>query len=420
MIKVCDAQMGTGKTMACIHYMNERPEEKFIYITPYLTEARRIKTGCPDLRFSEPNHFEADDHSKVAHTAMLISKGKNIATTHAAFKSYTKSMLDEIKKQGYTLIIDESVDILEKSSIHPDDLMLLMKAGYIDNEGGSFRVIDKSYSGQVFKPIFKMLESRELIPVQDEHDKAVYYWKLTPDLLTSFKDVFILTYLFSGQSIHHFLEIYKIPYEFIGVQKLGENEYDFCEAPGYIPEYVRHIKDKLHVVDSKRMNRVGDDKYALSMNWFKKNIEAQSDEIHQLKRNLFNYFYHMNKDSLASERLWASFLEDYQEIRGRGYSNQFLSFNTRATNTYRDRKCLAYLSNVFMNATEKRFYESHGIAVDEDMYALSILVQWIWRSAIRDGQEVTLYIPSSRMRGLLFAWMDSLSEGGDADAPKLR
>lgn len=42
MIKVCDAIMGSGKSSAAITYMNEHPDDKFIYITPYLNEVKRI------------------------------------------------------------------------------------------------------------------------------------------------------------------------------------------------------------------------------------------------------------------------------------------------------------------------------------------------------------------------------------------
>jgi hypothetical protein len=44
------------------------------------------------------------------------------------------------------------------------------------------------------------------------------------------------------------------------------------------------------------------------------------------------------------------------------------------------------------------------------------MIQWIWRSAIRDGEEVYLYIPSKRMRTLLTDWMDNISKGVSAVA----
>ena len=67
-----------------------------------------------------------------------------------------------------------------------------------------------------------------------------------------------------------------------------------------------------------------------------------------------------------------------------------------------------------MNVGRKIFYRDHGVEVDENMYALSNMVQWIWRTAIRDGKEVVVYIPSSRMRKLLVDWMNQVSEDANA------
>jgi hypothetical protein len=36
------------------------------------------------------------------------------------------------------------------------------------------------------------------------------------------------------------------------------------------------------------------------------------------------------------------------------------------------------------------------------------MLQWIFRSAVRDEKEIWLYIPSKRMRDLLVEWMDDL------------
>lgn len=44
--------------------------------------------------------------------------------------------------------------------------------------------------------------------------------------------------------------------------------------------------------------------------------------------------------------------------------------------------------------------------VDEDAYALSEMLQWIWRSSIRDGKPINIYIPSKRMRTLLMNWLE--------------
>ena len=47
------------------------------------------------------------------------------------------------------------------------------------------------------------------------------------------------------------------------------------------------------------------------------------------------------------------------------------------------------------------------IEVDDDMYSLSTMIQWIWRSRIRDGGEINVYVPSLRMRTLFENWLDN-------------
>ena len=99
-------------------------------------------------------------------------------------------------------------------------------------------------------------------------------------------------------------------------------------------------------------------------------------------------------------------------LTGKGYTNGFLSYNIRATNEYRKRTCLAYCVNVFFNPFMKNYFLAYGVEVQEDVYALSEMIQWIWRSAIRDGEEIWVYIPSNRMRSLLENWLDDLANGG--------
>ena len=80
MVKICDAIMGSGKSSAAIKYMNDHPDEKFIYITPYLGEAERIKKGCPKLSFVEPSNKIAEcNWKKMNHTELLV---KEIGRAH--------------------------------------------------------------------------------------------------------------------------------------------------------------------------------------------------------------------------------------------------------------------------------------------------------------------------------------------------
>lgn len=406
MIQVCDAIMGAGKTSSTIHYVNAHPERRFIYITPYLDEAKRLKQGCPRAQFVEPsNKLGEYDFSKIQHTAQLIKSGRNVATTHQAFKWYTRDMLDDIRDKHYTLIIDESVDVLEPTDFHPDDLAMAVHEGYVKQQDDTYTLGDRPYYGTVLHDIINWLKSREIMRVRDERGETLFFWLLPPDLISAFEDVFILTYLFKGQSLHHFLEIYHLPYKYIGIESDGQGAYRFTDSPGRMPEYVSSLKDKVHIEQSPKLNQIGEPRTALSMNWFVQHPE----DVQRLKNNVYNYFVNVHRDIPADKRLWATFKHGFSKLKGKGYTNAFLTFNAKAVNAYRNRNCLAYASNIFMSVSEKMFYNSRGIHVDEEEYALSILVQWIWRSSIRDGEDIYLYIPSSRMRCLLTSWIEEVS-----------
>jgi len=409
MIRVCDSIMGSGKSESAIRYLNEHPGGKFIYITPYLEEAARIKKGCPALDFVEPKNLRQYGNRKLLHTEELIREGRNIATTHQSFKNYTPETLGYIRDGGYTLIIDENVDVLESSEIHPDDLQMAVDAGYIEENDGVYTISRRDYSGNAFSDVFSLLKSRELVRVQDGDEKTLYYWALPPELLTAFKDVFVLTYLFEGQSLCYFMRIYDIPYERIGIHRTEDGGYRFGEYPGYVPDYVSSLRDKIHIMQRDSVNEVGDDYFALSMKWYKRGGER----VDQLKRNVSNCFNNIWRDIPSEKRLWGSFKSVSGSIKGKGYSKSFLVFNAKAMNAYRDKDHLVYPVNIFMNVNEKKFYNAHGIEVNEDMYALSVMVQWIWRSAIRCGQEIYIYIPSKRMRTLLENWIEEISNGGN-------
>jgi hypothetical protein len=108
--------------------------------------------------------------------------------------------------------------------------------------------------------------------------------------------------------------------------------------------------------------------------------------------------------------LWSVFSKATPYIRDKGFLHSDLAFNTKATNDYRDKTVLAYCVNVFMQTCVKQHFIANGIKVDEERYALSIMVQWIWRSAIRDGKEVWIYVPSKRMRDLLINWISEVED----------
>ena len=92
------------------------------------------------------------------------------------------------------------------------------------------------------------------------------------------------------------------------------------------------------------------------------------------------------------------------------YLTSFLEMTARATNLYSDRDSCAYLINRFENPVIKQYFRKNGLDVNDNIFALSELIQWLFRSAIRKGKPINLYIPSKRMRSLLTAWLNGTFE----------
>ena len=95
------------------------------------------------------------------------------------------------------------------------------------------------------------------------------------------------------------------------------------------------------------------------------------------------------------------------KLKGKGYSKGWVECNARATNEYQHKTCCAYLVNKYYMPTLKNYFISNGVNVDEDTWALSELIQWLFRSRIRNKEPIDVYIPSSRMRKLLQDWLNN-------------
>lgn len=412
--------MGSGKSSAAINYMNANPDKKFVYITPYLDEAKRIKDACPELRFVEPSGTIPEfEFKKYKHTLKLMQDGKNIASTHSMFLRYSSDMADAIRTHGYTLIIDEDVEVLSKcDTICREDVEMLAWKGYAEVSNGevTLKNTERYASCGKFHDLFVSVGKNTLVEIrlEDESDEvSMFYWIFSREVLDAFSEVYVLTYMFAAQTIRRYFDLKGIEYEYIHTAYDGNN-YSFTDGPAYIPEYTKHIKERLHIIEHAKLNDIGKGRCSLSANWYSGLTEG-CEKAERLRKNLENFFKNVSPIKSCPQRMWSSFESGKKFLRGKGYFRSDTAFNMKATNEYRDKHVLAYLVNVFMNPFEKRYLTEHGVDVKEDDYALSVMVQWIWRSAIRDGGEIWVYIPSKRMRELLLSWMDSLEKGGAPD-----
>lgn len=404
-IKICDAIMGSGKSSAVIKYMNDHPEKHYIYITPFLTEATRVTDACPSLHFKEPTIvYKNATFGKYNSVYDLFRNGENIATTHAMFTRFGAELLTYIRSNHYVLVIDEMVGMFKEKDITVDDWEVIHKVGWLDDSGKSL-VLDKDIQYDrwgCLGEIHTLLKNGNLEQVEPGQEEG--YWVMSDVILRAFDEVLVLTYQFSSQTMAYYMKMKGLEFSYVGVVRNENGEYEFCENGAYIPAYCESLSDKIRIFDNEKINRIGDKRTALSCSWFR----SKKTEVDTLAKNIQNYFINYNPTIPAKFRLWSVFNGYVTQIRKKGFYNSNLAFNARATNEYSHCRVLAYCVNIFVNPNERKYFAKYGINMDEDGYALSTMIQWIWRSAIRNGEEIWIYIPSKRMRDLLTGWIASV------------
>lgn len=401
-IYVCDAVMGSGKTQAAITMMNKEVNRKFLFVTQFLDECTRIETACPARRFKQPQNI---GDGKLTSLNDLLRDRHNIASTHALFYKYTYETLNLIRSGHYTLVLDEVIDVLDFIDLSPHDVDFLFRAKVIAVEPTTKRVV---WLWDDYKGRFNDLRLKIESGCVTYEDNRLMVWKLPLEMFEAFDEVIILTYMFDAQYQAYYYKMHGVTVDYLGVRHIDGLEYEF--VPGLMRDKIN--LPTIHLCASEKMNAVGAKEYALSSSWHSSNHVA---ELAELKRNLINFFNNKCGDN-QTVKLWSSYKASRSALKGLGYTKRFLPYNTRATNAYRQCSYLAYTVNIFADVDTQLYFNNRGYAVDSDKLAVSEMVQWLWRSRLRCGQEIWLYLPSSRMRRLLYKWVEEVT--GNVDCIK--
>lgn len=396
-VKIVDMIMGSGKTSSAINFINAAmSNEKFLFITPYLEEVERIRKACPEKNFKEPKELG----TKLNGIKHLINCGENIVSTHALFQRFDNEVIDMCRAKNYTLIMDEVTDVVEKYDISKEDFKILLDNFVdIDDQTGllKWRNPNDDYYGKFSEE--KRLCELNCLALYSEH---IMMWLFPIEAFNAFRKIYILTYMFNSQIQRYYYDYHKLPYKYIYVAGDAVNNYHFTDNENEKQKISYDFKNLIHILEDEKMNQIGDREFDLSKSWYIRN--QNNIAMRQLKNNLENYFRNKRK-SKTKDNLWTTFVDFRTKLASKGYSRAFISINMRASNNYRDRTSIAYPVNRYINTGVKNFFIMHNVETDEDGFALSEMLQFIWRSAIRDGKEIWIYIPSVRMRSLLKKWI---------------
>lgn len=385
--------MGSGKTSWSIQHINRCAFENFLYITPFLDEVERIIKNT-NREFKQPQN---KGNGKLGAINELLACQDDIASTHELFKHLDEESRENIQNGHYTLILDEVLNVIEPyDNIQNDDMKLLKDSGCVSVDEDGFVIWNKEkldYDTK-YNEIKVLADNRSLIFI----NQKLLLWRYPPEIFTLFDQVYILTYLFEASILKNYFDLYGIKYK---QKSISEDNGEFHITDFFIPNTSTYI-EKINIYDGKLNENLHQKINGLSVTWFRLKINKNS--INQIKKNLYNYFTNII-NAKAETIMWTTFKDYKSKLKGKGYSGQFISFNCRSTNEYADRYNLAYCVNVYLHPGITQFFKQRGIEINEDLYGLSEMIQWIWRSRIRKGESINIYIPSMRMRRLLNSWL---------------
>lgn len=413
-VYVVDEMMGRGKSCAMINFVNSASrDKKFIYIVPYNTECDRVMSQCKYAGFKSP---WLDGH-KLEQFKEFLSDDNSIVCTHKLFSMFDDDVFEMLSGKGYTLIMDEVIGVIDKVSLSKDDAETIFgKYAFVD-ENKRVHWLYEEYEGKFDAEKFLVKNGDVFV-----YNKTNWYSLIPERYYSIFDDVYIMTYMFRYQLQRAYFDLKGIPYTYKYVNGDSVENYTISDIK-QTPEPVDYGK-MIHVVDRNRWNKIGDGYFDLSVSWY--NRERFSGKYEDVMRYMREFFRTYAKTP-ANKNMWTCFFGEEDKDRGghalmvsarrrlagNGFARGFVACNAKGTNEFRDKVAIAYPINRFMDTYTFNFLNSQGFPVDQEGWALQEMLQFLFRSAIRDGKEIFVYIPSRRMRELLLHWIKEVSQYGE-------
>ncbi|MDT1064380.1 hypothetical protein RM190_21140 [Paracoccus sp. CPCC 101403] len=394
-IEVIDALPGTGKSTAVFKWMKARDDAKYIYVSPLLTEVTvRVQREVPELRFKSP-----EGYSKSVDLLKLLEDGENISCTHALFLRMGEAHWKVIKDQNYEVVLDEEIAVIEKfNQGRKGDLPLLISLGQCSIEGPYSKVTMNgnadSFKASSLDEVVEAARQGILYTSKSEGQRDFLVTQVPISLLLAAKRVTVLTYMFEGSILHRFLELHNVGWRTLNLPLHKTNE-----------EVIGILKERINFKSTRAIEALS--KFSLSASWYEKAERTRLDKVGDALRSVSR--------SVPDEKLLTTLPKTNAEKgakyvgnkKMRAVKNSWLWAGTRATNDHANKNVVVHLYNRYPNANVKAYFQSHGFPVDDDHFALSELIQFVFRSALRNGESIDLYIASPRMKKLLVDWLSA-------------
>jgi hypothetical protein len=434
-IELVDSLMGNGKTTATLRYIEglalSNRRHRWIFCSEYLSELekRTAENDCAAHLWRIP--VEHGDATKTESLIEILKEPDTqlVAVTHALLlkaseNDYVNHLL---KEKGYSLFLDETIELINPyNGIKFSDFLLHKKDNRLTVDEGNYGLvqwIDDSVDeiGEEFtftrlrndcskKRVYASItagksvnDSVALVTLQDE---ILFY---------QFDRVILSTYQFADTLMAAYFEIKNISWV-------------ACKDIQPYKATTKKVIADLITMISKHDKKF--DKVALSSSWWDDKKRTKEDykllnntirnigDNHGCKDNAWKLGYTVPKDSLAVQR-------EPKGIHPVGYphskclvdvdgnptdeidkhNNCYIPTNARASNDYASKDVMVHAYNRYPLLQVTRYLDAYNVRYSAERFALNELLQWVWRSAIRDGKPIHLAILSKRMRDLFVCWL---------------
>lgn len=170
----------------------------------------------------------------------------------------------------------------------------------------------------------------------------------------------------------------------------------------------KHIASLIEMIETPTTKKIGNvSSKRMTASWYKDS--ATKEDLKCVENALKSACRKFNKEDVLYTLPKQLVVPDRgkPKIQVRGYppSECFLYAGTRATNLYSHKTVMIHAFNRYPLVSVSSYLQDYGFPVDPDHFALTELIQWVWRSAIREGKPIKLCIIPIRMRRLFDGWL---------------
>ncbi len=433
-VQIIDRICGAGKTSAMISGLN--PLRQYLIVTPLLDDVQEIINRAnlplvqPKARLELLNPDDPNDisHTKRGHLRELLLDGQSVVCTHALYSDLAYVAREGLLA-GYDIIIDEvpkTSELLSSGSKRnqPDRVNGIvwrnqyLRDGYATIRDNGQVLPTEKWQKDVLRgenTLSQTLFSHAEAGCLWSSGETVLVWELPVALLTTGRSVTVMTYRFAGSLLQAFMQKHEIKFhDERTLEHQAEEERLRAKARELITiksiAGLDGLKFSANAMDPSKLKRGQQDKLVNALKRLRvtdlKNATPGRVLVTCLKALWF-------KDGKSEANLPEGKKPQQGPICKQGSKTTGL-FNlccwssnvTRGTNAFRDCETVIYLYDKNLNPGIAKTLGVPPQGDFNDLYAVSELVQFVYRSAIRDGKQIALYIPAKRMRTLFQKWLD--------------